>query len=98
MEEIFEAIFTCTEVGHGKDEPEIFRKAMECFDADRSNSVVFEDALHAIQTAKNDGFIVASVFDSSEKRQDEIRDISDCYIPDFEHLDEFWKFVSGGKR
>ena len=98
MKEIFEAIFTCTEVGHGKDEPEIFRKAMEYFVADRSNTVVFEDALHAIRTAKNDGFIVASVFDSSEKRQNEIRDLSDCYIPDFKHLEEFWKFVSGGKR
>ena len=94
MEEIFETIFTCTEVGHGKDEPEIFRKAMEHFDADRSNTVVFEDALHAIQTAKTDGFIVASVFDSSEKRQDKIRDISDCYILDFDHLEEFWNFTS----
>ena len=98
IEDIFEAVFTCTEVGHGKDEPVIFRKAMEYFDADRSNTVVFEDALHAIQTAKKDGFIVASVFDRSEKRQNEIRDISDCYIPDFEHLEEFWEFVLGGKR
>ena len=98
MENLFEAVFTCTEVGHGKDEPEIFRKAIEYFDADRSNTVVFEDALHAIQTAKNDGFLVASVFDNSEKCQNEIRDISDCYIPDFEHLEEFWKFVSGRKK
>ena len=98
MEELFEAVFTCTEVGHGKDEPEIFRKAMEYFGADRSNTVVFEDALHAIQTAKYDGFIVVSVFDSSEKRQDQIRDISDCYILDFEHLEEFWEFASGGKK
>ena len=93
MEEIFEAIFTCTEVGHGKDEPEIFRKAMEYFDADRSNTVVFEDALHAIRTAKSDGFGVVAVFDSSEERQNEIRNLSDCYISDFEHLEEFWSFL-----
>ena len=93
MEEIFEAIFTCTEVGHGKDEPEIFRKAMEYFDADRSNTVVFEDALHAIRTAKSDGFEVVAVFDSSEERQNEIRNLSDCYISDFEHLEEFWSFL-----
>jgi HAD superfamily hydrolase (TIGR01509 family) len=90
MEHDFEAIFTCSEVGHGKDAPDIFRKAMEYFDADRSTTVVFEDAIHAIQTAKADGFTVIAVFDNSEKRQTEIRDLSDYYIADFEHTEEFW--------
>ena len=90
----FDAIFTCSEVGHGKDEPVIFRKAMEYFAADRSSAVVFEDAIHAIQTAKTDGFAVVAVFDYSEKRQAEIRDLSDYYIVDFEHAEEFWKFAS----
>lgn len=94
MAHFFDAIFTCSEVGHGKDEPVIFQKAMEHFGADRSSTVVFEDALHAIQTAKADGFVVVAVFDSSEKRQSEIRDLADCYIADFEHTDEFWKFAS----
>ena len=90
MEHYFEAIFTCSEVGHGKDAPDIFQKAMEHFDADRSTTVVFEDAIHAIQTAKADGFTVIAVFDNSEKRQTEIRDLSDYYIADFVHTEEFW--------
>ena len=94
VDHYFEAIFTCSEVGHGKDEPVIFQKAMEYFGADRSAAVVFEDALHAVQTAKADGFAVAAVFDNSEKRQSEIRNLSDCYIADFEHTEEFWKFVA----
>jgi len=94
MAHYFDAIFTCSEVGHGKDVPVIFRKAMEHFGADRSSTVIFEDAIHAIQTAKADGFAVAAVFDSSEKRQKEIRDLSDCYIADFEHTEEFWEFAS----
>ena len=94
MEHYFDAIFTCSEVGHGKDEPVIFQKAMEHFGADRSTTVVFEDAIHAVQTAKEDGFSVVAVFDSSEKRQTEIRDLSDCYIADFKHTEEFWKFAS----
>ena len=93
MEHYFEAIFTCGEVGHGKDEPVIFRKAMEHFDADRSTAVVFEDAFHAIQTAKTDGFVVVAVSDNSEKRQSEIRTLSDCYIADFKHTEDFWKFA-----
>lgn len=94
MSHYFEAIFTCSEVGCGKDEPVIFRKAMEYFNSDRSSSIIFEDALHAIKTAKNDGFTVVSVFDDSEKRQDEVRAISDCYIRDFEHTEDFRKFAS----
>ena len=94
MSHYFDVIFTCSEVGYGKDEPVIFRKAMEYFSSDRSSSIIFEDALHAIKTAKNDGFTVVSVFDKSEKRQDEIRAISDCYIRDFEHTEDFRKFAS----
>lgn len=95
MAHYFDAIFTCSEVGHGKDEPVIFRKAMEYFGADRTTTVIFEDAIHAIQTAKADGFAICAVFDSSEKRQAEIRDLSDCYIPDFMHTEDFWNLMEG---
>lgn len=97
MEHLFDAIFTCTEVGHGKDEPVIFRKAMEYFDAERNNTLIFEDALHAVKTAKKDGFKVAAVFDKSEKRQAEIQQLCDCYITEFEHAEEFWQFVLEGE-
>ena len=93
MEHLFDAIFTCTEVGHGKDEPVIFRRAMEFFDADRNNTIIFEDALHAVETAKKDDFKVVAVFDNSEKRQTEIQQLGDCYITDFGQTEEFWQFV-----
>ena len=94
MKHYFEKIFTCDEVGHGKDEPVIFQNAMEYFGAERSTTVVFEDAVHAVSTAKADGFTVAAVFDNSEKRQNEIRNLSDCYISNFENTEDFWEFVS----
>ncbi len=94
MDHYFEKIFTCTEVGHGKDEPLIFRKAMEFLGGDRSNTVVFEDAIHAIRTAKEDGFRVVAVFDASERRQEEVRELTDAYLVDFEHTDDFWKLSS----
>lgn len=94
MGHYFDAIFTCSEVGHGKDEPVIFRKAMEYFGCDRSTTLVFEDAFHAVQTAKGDGFTVVAVFDDSEKRQTEIRNLSDYYIANFEYTEDFWKFAS----
>ncbi|MBR2030097.1 MAG: thiamine phosphate synthase [Clostridia bacterium] len=93
MAEFFEEIFTCDEVGCGKDQPVVFQKAMEFFGANRSNTLVFEDALHAIKTAKDDGFAVVGVFDNSETRQNEIRQLADCYIADFKDTNGFWNFV-----
>ncbi|MBR3304993.1 MAG: HAD family phosphatase [Christensenellaceae bacterium] len=94
MEQYFEKIFTCSETGHGKDEPYIFRTAMEHFGADRSTTLIFEDAFHAIRTAKADGFKVVAVFDKSEKHQKEIHDLADFCLTDFDHTDGFWKFAS----
>ena len=93
MEHYFDAIFTCGEVGHGKDEPVIFRKAMESFDADLVETLVFEDALHAVCTAKSDGFTVIAVADDSEMRQSEIYKLSDFYIESFENTEAFWDFI-----
>ena len=98
MEHYFEAIFTCGEVGHGKDEPVIFQKAMECFGADRSGAVVFEDAIHAVRTAKADGFAVVAVFDNSEKMQTELHNLADGYIEDFRYTEEVWKLLNEGER
>ena len=97
MSHYFDEIFTCSEVGYGKDSPVIFRNAMEHFNAKRSTTLVFEDAFHAIQTAKSDGFMTIAVFDDSEKRQKEIKSLADCYILDFRDTENFWKFMSKGE-
>lgn len=95
MDIFFSEIFTCTDVGHGKDEPIIFQKAMEHLQTTKSDTVVIEDAYHAARTAKSDGFITVSVYDSHEDRQTELRGISDCFLEDFKHTDIFWKFAYG---
>lgn len=82
----FDVIFTCSEVGAGKDEPIIFRKAMEHFGADRESTLVFEDSLYATKTAKADGFKVLAVCDQSEKNQAELEQIADIYIESFEDI------------
>ena len=94
MDRFFSEIFTCTDVGHGKDEPVIFRKAAECLQTKCSETAVFEDAFHAAETAKKDGFPVVAVYDDHEKRQEEIRALADCFLEDFQHPDSFWKFAS----
>lgn len=94
LEHYFDAIFTCSEVGHGKERPEIYRMALEHLGADRGSCVVFEDALHAVKTAKADGFPVVAVYDASEPRQDQLIALADCYLTDFSHPEDFWKFAA----
>ena len=95
MESFFSEIFTCTDVGHGKDEPIIFQKAMDYIGTTKANTVVFEDAYHAAKTAKADGFIVVTVFDSHETKQAELHSVSDCFLENFIQTEHFWKFAYG---
>jgi len=79
----FSEIFVCSEVGHGKETPEIYRRALKHLETPKTETVVFEDVLHAIRTAKDDGFKVAAVYDLHEPNQKEIKEIADYYIEDF---------------
>lgn len=92
----FSEIFTCTEIGSGKDDPLIFRRAMEHLGTDRESTLVFEDAWHAICTAKGDGFMVAAVYDPHEDMQSSIRNIADVYLTDFSDLHLLWKRIAEG--
>ena len=94
MRYFFSEIFTCTEVGSGKDRLDIFRKAMEHLQTDRSTTAVVEDAYHAVYTAKQDGFYVVGVHDSHESRQQELLHLADVYLSDYFELTSFWKFAS----
>ncbi len=79
----FSSIFTCAEVGFGKETPEIYRQALKHLGTDKTETIVFEDVMHAVKTAKNDGFTVAAVYDTHESMQKGIKEISDYYITDF---------------
>lgn len=95
MEAYFSEIFTCDGIGHGKDEPFIFRKALEHLNTSRSDTVVFEDSYYAVKTAKADGFIIAAVYDFYEKSQEELRALADFFIEDYRNTDTLLKSVCG---
>lgn len=81
----FQAIYTCQEVGEGKSSPLIFEKACEELGTDPEETYVFEDALHAIKTAKKAGFRTVGIYDRySEKDQKEIQGTADIYIESWE--------------
>ena len=84
----FRGILTCGEVGVGKkDSPEIYERCLRRLRSTKKDTVIFEDALHAIQTAKAAGFRVCGVYDpSAEADQAEIKSLSDYYIRSFEEM------------
>ncbi|MBQ2847309.1 MAG: bifunctional hydroxymethylpyrimidine kinase/phosphomethylpyrimidine kinase [Clostridia bacterium] len=94
IKECFSEIFTCTSVGHSKDEPDIYREALRHLATPKEDTFVFEDAIYAIRTAKKDGFRVVAIYDKSEENQAEIKSLCDYYITDYTDMQGFWKFAA----
>jgi len=91
----FERIFTCTEIGVGKVKPDIYLAAAEYMGTPPKDTWVFEDALYAIQTAKNAGFRTVGVFDNSSiVNLEEIKRISDIYLKKIDNFNVFLKKAS----
>lgn len=84
---------TCTEVGKGKEHPDIFlRCAKEC-GASPGETVVFEDSAYALRTAGEAGFLTVAVADSismdggvPEETAEGIAALADRCIADFGEL------------
>lgn len=76
----FGKIFTCGEEQTSKTNPDIFIRAVEFLGTDISETVVFEDAPHAIESAKSAGFPIVALYDKSlEDQQAHIKSMADVY-------------------
>lgn len=84
----FSEIFTSAEIGADKTTPTLYRVALRHLGTKKRETLVFEDAYHALMTAKNDGFSVAAIYDQHETKQIEMKAESDYYISDYSHF--FW--------
>lgn len=86
IENYFEKIFTCTEERTSKKYPDIYFSAAKFLGTDADETLVVEDALYAMETAKKAGFVVAGVYDKvSEDHQEKIKALCDYY---FVNMDE----------
>lgn len=81
----FDFIITCDEVGVGKTSPAIYETALQKLGTDKSRTIVAEDALYALTTAKKAGFVTAAIADKhSFKDQPFLQRTADYYIYSFE--------------
>ena len=79
--EYLSRVFTCREENTNKSSPDIFIRAAGFLGTDVSETLVVEDALYAIRTAKSAGFPVAAIYDSTaDNQQDKIKELCDIYL------------------
>lgn len=88
----FEFILDSTQCGSGKTTPVIYDMAAAGMGGTRENTLVFEDAYHALCTAHKAGYYVVGVRDASQKeREEEIRLLCNCFIEDFQTAEFVWE-------
>lgn len=86
----FACIVTTDDVGVGKQKPDVYLRAAELIGCRPEETLVFEDAIHALHTANRAGFPTVGVYDEASKdRQAEIRNASEYYLKDFRNIDAF---------
>ena len=85
--EYFDAISTSDEVKKSKENPDIYLLSAKKLNVDPKDCIVFEDIPKAVKGAKLAGMTVVAVYDkSSEDSKEELIQLSDKYIYDFNEL------------
>ncbi len=80
-------IYTTSEVGVSKHSPDIYNLAADFLKTKSEETLVFEDSLYALKTAKEAGFVTVGVFDEKgESNQAELENKADLYL---KKLDDF---------
>ncbi len=88
----FTRMFTTSEIGTSKHEPEIYLLAAQVLGTEPGETVVLEDSLYALTTAKAAGFKTVGVFDSDgEADQAGMMREADWYVRSLQLLGPLWE-------
>ncbi len=86
--EYMEFVLTSDEVGCGKESPLIFERAAEILGTAAAETAIFEDSIHAVNSAKSAGFFVVGVYDPlCEEEFAEIEKAADMTIHSFSEIE-----------
>lgn len=85
--DLFTNVWSCDDFNTTKADPNIYKMAAEKIGESVENILFLDDNFNADKTAKTAGMQVCGVYDDSSKEYvDEIKEIADYYIYDFEEL------------
>ena len=84
-------IYTTGEVGVSKHEPVIYQLAADSLGTKPEETLVFEDSLYALKTAKNAGFRAIGVYDADgETDQEGVRQTGELYLTSLLEFRQYW--------
>ena len=86
IEQYFSKIFSCSQIGKGKEEPDVFLMAADYFGEAKEETWIFEDSLVAIETAVGVGMPTVGIYDRFNFGQERIKAIATEYIGEGETL------------
>ena len=87
IRDYFAFLLSCETVGAGKSSPLVYHESAKRLQANPDEIAVYEDALYAVQTAKNAGYYVIGVYDEgAAKNWEAVRKIADEVIINWEDL------------
>lgn len=84
--EYFCDVLSCKDLGIEKNKPDIYFAALSRLGAEQGDAVVFEDALHAVETAKQGGFYVVAIYEQNAENHSRVKELADKYISDYDEL------------
>ena len=82
----FCGVLSCKDLGIEKNKPDIYFAAMNFLGVEQSEVGVFEDALHAVETAKSAGFQVTAIYEQNVENHKRVEELADKYIYDYKEL------------
>jgi len=80
LHDYFEVILTISDVGAGKNKPDIYHEAARQLGLDVQDCVVFEDALFALETARTAGYVTVGVEDHGHVDEETLEKHCDLMI------------------
>lgn len=90
----FPRVFSCSEVGYGKERPDVFLKAAEYLGTPIGSTYVFEDSVVAIETAVNAGFGTVGIYDDHGLEHDKMKRLSSFYIEKGQTMADMIKLIN----
>ena len=88
-------IFTNAEVGSSKHSPDIYFQAAGFMGTEPGETLVLEDSLYALKTAKNAGFVTIGVRDlKGETDQDGVKNTGDHYVTELNEVPRVFDRIS----
>lgn len=81
----FEKVFTCMEIGANKRKPDIYNAAADYFGTSPDETLVFEDVLHAAETAAAAGYQLIGIYDeNSADEREAIRPLCRLFLDSYD--------------